>query len=159
MLIFFLSVEVLAILEFDKYPAPFCILLFEFGKSFLPLPQSQVLLLNLFAQVMGLRALILWADNLSISEFDGNSSSSLGSGPRYQILSHVFARCASQKTHGHMGHARIARESVTQIIYLGPQPNHHHLLLLLLLLLLLFLLSNMKEEVSNLNITCDIPNN
>ena len=30
----------------------------------------------------------------------------LGSGPRYQILSHVFARCASQKTHGH---ARIAR--------------------------------------------------
>ena len=32
----------------------------------------------------------------------------LGSGPRYQILSHVFARCASQKTHGH---ARIARET------------------------------------------------
>ena len=27
---------------------------------------------------------------------------------RYQILSHVFARCASQKTHGH---ARIARVS------------------------------------------------
>ena len=23
----------------------------------------------------------------------------LGSGPRYQILSHIFARCASQKTH------------------------------------------------------------
>ena len=33
---------------------------------------------------------------------------SLGSGPRYQILSHVFARCASQKTHGQ---ARIARET------------------------------------------------
>ena len=32
----------------------------------------------------------------------------LGSGPRYQILSPVFARCASQKTHGH---ARIARET------------------------------------------------
>ena len=32
----------------------------------------------------------------------------LGSGPRYQILSHVFARCVSQKTHGH---ARIARDS------------------------------------------------
>ena len=30
----------------------------------------------------------------------------VGSGPRYQILSHVFARCASQTTHGH---ARIAR--------------------------------------------------
>ena len=37
----------------------------------------------------------------------------LGSGPRYQILSHVFARCASQKTHGH---ARIARE--TRAIYM-----------------------------------------
>ena len=68
----------------------------------------------------------------------------LGSGPRYQILSPVFARCASQKTHGH---ARIAREtelhakrvqfshvrvfsdlhkgpkSVTQLIYLGPLPT------------------------------------
>ena len=32
----------------------------------------------------------------------------LGSGPRYQILSHVFARCASLKTHGH---ARIARDT------------------------------------------------
>ena len=32
----------------------------------------------------------------------------LGSGPRYQILSHVFGRCASQTTHGH---ARIARVS------------------------------------------------
>ena len=36
--------------------------------------------------------------------------SSIGSGPRYQILSHVFARCAtaSQKTYGH---ARITRDS------------------------------------------------
>ena len=25
----------------------------------------------------------------------------VGSGRRYQVLSHVFARCASQKTHGH----------------------------------------------------------
>ena len=32
----------------------------------------------------------------------------VGSGPRYQISSHFFARCASQKTHGH---ARIARET------------------------------------------------
>ena len=32
----------------------------------------------------------------------------VGSGPRYQILSLVFARCASQKTHRH---ARIARET------------------------------------------------
>ena len=32
----------------------------------------------------------------------------VGSGQRYQILLHVFARCASQKTHGH---ARIARET------------------------------------------------
>ena len=34
----------------------------------------------------------------------------LGSGPRYQILSHVFARCASQKTYGH---ARIARDHIS----------------------------------------------
>ena len=33
----------------------------------------------------------------------------LGSGPRYQILSHVFARCASQKTHGHARIARVLR--------------------------------------------------
>ena len=32
----------------------------------------------------------------------------LGSGPRYQILSHVFACCASQKT---QGQKRIARET------------------------------------------------
>ena len=64
-----------------------------------------------------------------------NRSGGLGSGPRYQILSHVFGRCASQTTHCH---ARIAREtrfshgsvlfdyvqkSVTQIIYLGPLPK------------------------------------
>ena len=36
----------------------------------------------------------------------------VGSGPRYQILSHVFARCASQKTHWH---TRIAREKHTDI--------------------------------------------
>ena len=67
--------------------------------------------------------------------------SQLGSGPRYQILSHVFARCASKKKYWH---ARIAcktqakcmwfkhvsvlfdlcnmQKSVTQIIYLGPWP-------------------------------------
>ena len=68
----------------------------------------------------------------------------IGSGPRFQILSHVFACCTSQKTHWH---ARIARETfackfcvqfsyirvysdflnvqkrVTQIIYLGPLPK------------------------------------
>ena len=67
--------------------------------------------------------------------------SSLGSGPRYQILSHVFARCASQKTHGHARIARVSRasvqlshvrvfsdsrnvqKSVTQIIYLWPLPR------------------------------------
>ena len=32
----------------------------------------------------------------------------LGSGPRYMIMSHCFARCASQKT---LGHARIARNA------------------------------------------------
>ena len=36
------------------------------------------------------------------------SDCQLGSGQRYQILSHVFARCMSQKTHWH---ARIARET------------------------------------------------
>ena len=36
------------------------------------------------------------------------SKLAIGSGPRYQILSHVFARCVSQKTYGH---ARIARDS------------------------------------------------
>ena len=45
----------------------------------------------------------------------------IGSGPRYQILSHVFARCASQKTYGH---ARNVQKHVTQIIYLGPLPRH-----------------------------------
>ena len=57
----------------------------------------------------------------------------VGSGPRYQILSHVFARCPSQKTYGH---ARIAfshgrrffdsrnmQKCVAQIIYLGPLPS------------------------------------
>ena len=63
----------------------------------------------------------------------------LGSGPRYQILSHVFACCASQKTHGHARIARVSRvqflhvrvfsdshnvqKSVTQIISLGPLPT------------------------------------
>ena len=71
----------------------------------------------------------------------------LGSGPRYQILSHVFACCTSQKTYSD-GHVRITRDSrmavgtrfshghwffdllnvqkcVTQIIYLGPLPIGH----------------------------------
>ena len=63
----------------------------------------------------------------------------LGSGPRYQILSHL-ARCASQKTHGHaklervqFSHVRVfsdrdsrrrnVQKNVTRIIYLGPLPN------------------------------------
>ena len=67
---------------------------------------------------------------------------SIGSGPRYQILSHVSARCASQTTHGHARVARVSRairvrfshgrvlfdshnvqNCVLQIIYLGPLPN------------------------------------
>ena len=36
----------------------------------------------------------------------------LGSGPMYQILLHVFALCASQKTHGH---ARIARATCKKV--------------------------------------------
>ena len=44
----------------------------------------------------------------SIRTSSDPSQGGLGSGPRHQILSHVFARCASQKTHGH---ARIARVS------------------------------------------------
>ena len=39
-LIFFLSIEVIAVLEFDKCPARFCTLFFESGKSFLSLPQG-----------------------------------------------------------------------------------------------------------------------
>ena len=60
MLIFFLSMEVLAIFEFDECPAGFCILFFESGKSFLSLPQSHFLLIFVVQ-----RALTLWADNLS----------------------------------------------------------------------------------------------
>ena len=70
----------------------------------------------------------------------------------YQVLSHVFARCASQKTHGHAriacenckrfrailacpcvsvqcSHVRVfsdsrnVQKSVTEIIYLGPLPG------------------------------------
>ena len=37
------------------------------------------------------------------------TASRVGSGPRYQILSHVFARCASQKTHGDASIARVLR--------------------------------------------------
>ena len=53
----------------------------------------------------------------------------VGGGPRYQILSHIFARCVSQKTHGHARIARVffdsrnVQKSVTQIIYLGRLPN------------------------------------
>ena len=74
----------------------------------------------------------------------------LGSGQRYQILSHVFAHCASQKTHWHarfapfsrksvqFSHVRVVsrailacqcvfwlaqRKSVTQLIYLRPLPT------------------------------------
>ena len=36
----------------------------------------------------------------------------VGSGPRYQILSHVFACCSSKKKHGH---ARIARETCKKV--------------------------------------------
>ena len=76
-----------------------------------------------------------------------SSSCPIGSGPRYQILSHVFARCASQKltamreshailknlwpcenrtqfSHGRRFlDSRNAQKSVTQIIYLGPLPT------------------------------------
>ena len=74
-----------------------------------------------------------------------------GSGPRYQILSHFFARCASQKTHGHariacvshailaclcvfacnsrMSDSRNVQKSVTQIIYLRPLPINNKLCL------------------------------
>ena len=38
-----------------------------------------------------------------------HSWGTLGSGPRYQILSHVFARCASQKTYCHARFACYSR--------------------------------------------------
>ena len=38
----------------------------------------------------------------------GRREGAVGSGPRYQILSHVFARCTSKKNYGR---ARIARDS------------------------------------------------
>ena len=67
----------------------------------------------------------------------------VGSGPRYQILLHVFARCSSKKTHGHariapvlramfrvrFSHVRVffdlhnVHKSVTQSIYLLPLPT------------------------------------
>ena len=46
---------------------------------------------------------------ISRSPASRSTSSRLGSGPRFQILSHIFARCSSQTTHGH---ARIARKRV-----------------------------------------------
>ena len=64
----------------------------------------------------------------------------LGSGARYQILSHVFARCTSQTTretrvshakrvrfsHGRvLFDSRYVQKCVTQIIYLGPLPTWH----------------------------------
>ena len=80
------------------------------------------------------------------------SNTMIGSGPRYQILSHIFARCTSKNTHCHACQlvfwlAQCARctlhslhvalfahcisqktrwYSVTQIIYLGPLPNFRH---------------------------------
>ena len=63
----------------------------------------------------------------------------VGSGPRHQILSHVFARCASPKTlrlcenstrltHGRrFFDSRNVQKSVTQIIYLGPLPRQQWL--------------------------------
>ena len=65
----------------------------------------------------------------------------LGSGPRYQILSHVFALCASENlrprdsrmavgtrfSHGRrFFDSRNVQKSVTQIIYLGPLPRGHY---------------------------------
>ena len=47
-------------------------------------------------------------EDCGIVHWKGCTHCSVGSGPRYQILSHVFGRCASQTTHGH---ARIARET------------------------------------------------
>ena len=55
----------------------------------------------------------------------------LGKGPRYQILSHVFARCASQTFRVRFSHVRVfsdsrkVQKSVTQIIYLRPLPIVH----------------------------------
>ena len=68
--------------------------------------------------------------------------SAVGSGQRYQVLSHVFARCVSQKVdkkHTDMQELHVFRvqvsqvrvffdllnvqKSVTQIIYLGPLPT------------------------------------
>ena len=48
--------------------------------------------------------------NYSMDFLGGTQNGKLGSGPRYQILSQVFAHCASQKTHWH---ARIARKTLT----------------------------------------------
>ena len=81
--------------------------------------------------------------------------SAIGSGPRYQILSHVFARCASFACNSRMAvcflvsrailawqcvfwfrvqflHGRVFSDSrnvqkcATQIIYLGPLPNRQY---------------------------------
>ena len=42
----------------------------------------------------------------------------LGSGPRYQVLSHVFAHCASQKTHGHARIACVSRAILAETRFL-----------------------------------------
>ena len=47
----------------------------------------------------------------------------IGSGPRYQILSHVFARGVSQKKHGH---ARIARETRVRLALVRPALSRSH---------------------------------
>ena len=49
----------------------------------------------------------------------------VGSGPRYQILSHVFAHCASQKnTRTCENRTRFnVQKSVTRIIFFGPLPT------------------------------------
>ena len=51
-----------------------------------------------------------------LGEGEGEGEGEVGSGPRFQILSHVFARCASQKTHGHARIARVSKKCDTNHI-------------------------------------------
>ena len=52
-------------------------------------------------------ATVLWPRGSSLGR-DRAVPGPVGSGPRYQILSHVFARCASQKTHAGWHAAGVA---------------------------------------------------
>ena len=48
----------------------------------------------------------------------------VGSCQRYQILSHVFARCASQKTHGHARIARFSRATCKKVWHKSYTSGH-----------------------------------